>query len=243
MEGIGNADGELARHMRCPQARRDQALIFWYHMIQIEHRIVKVRHFRCRGVREALPWRRKVRIIRLWIGFLIVISILSSSPGAIAQPSGEYTGRKLSLDFKDAEIRNVLGFIADVAGVNIVMGSDVTGKITIRLVDVPWDQALDVILQSKSLGMKRMGNVLWIAPQERLRKEEEAQLASERAKEKLEDLRTEMIRLKYADAREMASIVKNFLSDRGSVSVDVRTNTLIVRDVPKNIEEIKDLFR
>ncbi len=184
-----------------------------------------------------------MRILRFWISFLIVISILSSGPGVIAQSSGEYTGRKISLDFRDAEIRNVLGLIADVAGVNIVMGSDVKGKLTIRLVDVPWDQALDVILQSKSLGMKRMGNVLWIAPRERLRKEEEARLASERAKEKLEDLRTEMIRLKYADAREMASIVQNFLSDRGSVSVDVRTNTLIVRDVPKNIEEIKNLFR
>ena len=184
-----------------------------------------------------------MRFFRIGIGFFIVISILSSRPGSMGQPSGEYTGQEISLDFRGAEIRSVLRFIADFAGLNIVMGSDVKGRITIRLVEVPWDQALDVILQSQSLGMKRMGNVLWIAPRERLRKEEEGRLASERAKEKLEDLRTEMIRLKYADAKEMASVLKDFLSDRGTVSVDVRTNTLIVRDVAKNIEEIKELFR
>jgi type IV pilus assembly protein PilQ len=184
-----------------------------------------------------------VTFLRIGIGFFVVISILSLSPCSIGQPSGQCAGSEISLDFNDAEIRNVLRLIADLAGLNIVMGSDVKGRITIRFVDVPWDQALDVILQSQSLGMKRMGNVLWIASRERLRKEEEARLASERAKERLEDLRTEMIRLKYADAKEMASIVKNFLSDRGTVSVDVRTNTLIIRDVPKNIEEIKDLFR
>ena len=181
--------------------------------------------------------------LRIGIGFFIVMSILSSSPGPIGQPSGEYAGQEISLEFRDAEIRSVLRFIADFAGFNIVMGSDVKGRITIRLVDVPWDQALDVILQSQSLVMKRMWNVLWVAPRERLRKEEEARLASERAKDWLEDLRSEMIRLKYADAKEMASIVKNLLSDRGTVSVDVRTNTLIVRDVAENIEEIKDLFR
>ncbi len=184
-----------------------------------------------------------MRFVTIWIRFLVVIVILSSSPSSFAQPPREYTGRKISLDFRDAEIRNVLRFIADVAELNMVLGNEVKGRVTIRLVDVPWDQALHVILQSHSLGMKRMGNVLWIASRERLRKEEEARLASKRTTEKLEDLETEMIRLNYADAREMASIVKNFLSDRGSVSVDARTNTLIVRDVPKIIEEIKDLFR
>ena len=184
-----------------------------------------------------------MRLVIIGIGFFIVISILSWTPGSIGQPSRKYTGQEISLDFRDAEIRSVLRFVADFAGLNIVMGTDVKGRITIRLLDVPWDQALDVILQSQSLGMKRMGNVLWIAPRERFRKEEEARLASERAKEKLEDLRTEMIRLNYADAKEMASIIKSLLSDRGTVSVDVRTNTLIVRDVLENIEEIKALFR
>jgi type IV pilus assembly protein PilQ len=193
--------------------------------------------------RRTVQRKTTVKTLRIWVALLAAISILSSTPILVAQPSGQYTGRKISLDFRDADIRNVLGFIADVAELNIVVGNDVKGRVTIRLVDVPWDQALEVILQSESLGVKRTGNVLWIAPEDRLRKEEEARLASKRTTEKLVDLETEMIRLKYADAREMASIVKNFLSDRGRVTVDVRTNTLIVRDVPKNIEEIKDLFR
>ena len=196
-----------------------------------------------RRVARRRPRTQKVRLVRIGIGFVIAISILSWAPGAIGQPSRQYVGQEISLDFRDAEIRSVLRFIAEFAGLNIVMGADVKVRITIRLVDIPWDQALDVILQSRSLGVKRIGSVLWIAPRERLRKEEEARLTSERAREKLEDLRTEMIRLNYADAKEMASIVKNFLSDRGTVSVDVRTNTLIVRDVPENIEEIKALFR
>lgn len=184
-----------------------------------------------------------MRPIKTWIAFLIGVSVLFSGLSSPAQPPKEYIGRKMSLDFRDADIRNVLRLIADVAELNIVMADDVKGRVTIRLVEVPWDQALDVILQTKSLGMERMGNVLWIAPLDRIRKEQEARLASERAKEKIEDLRTELIRLKYASAREMVPVVKNFLSERGTVSVDARTNTLIIKDTPENIEEIKKLFR
>jgi len=147
------------------------------------------------------------------------------------------------LDFEDADIRNILGFIAEVSELNIVAGDNVKGRVTIRLVDVPWDQALDLILQSQSLGMVRIGNVIRIAPAKRLSKEEQDRLASKRTKEKLEDLKTEMIHLKYAIARDMVPVAKNFLSERGTVSVDERTNTLIIRDTSKNIEEIKNLFR
>lgn len=143
----------------------------------------------------------------------------------------------------DADLRNILRLIAEISELNIVAGDDVKGRVTIRLVDVPWEQALEVILQSQSLGMVRVGNVIRIAPIERLRREEQDSLASERAKEKLEDLKTEMIHLKYAIAQDMIPVVKNFLSERGSVSADDRTNTLIIRDTSKNIEEIKDLFR
>lgn len=143
----------------------------------------------------------------------------------------------------DADLRNILRLIAEISELNIVAGDDVKGRVTIRLVDVPWEQALEVILQSQSLGMVRVGNVIRIAPIERLRREEQDRLASERAKEKLEDLKTEMIHLKYAIAQDMIPVVKNFLSERGSVSADDRTNTLIIRDTSKNIEEIKDLFR
>jgi type IV pilus assembly protein PilQ len=168
---------------------------------------------------------------------------LSSSSSLIAQPPRQYTGRRITLDFKDADIRNIFRFIAEVSNLNIVIGDEVRGSVTIRLVDVPWDQALEVILQSQSLGMVRIGNVIRIAPIEKLRKEEETRLASKRAQEKMEDLRTEMIHLKYAIARDMIPVVKNFLSERGTVSADERTNTLIIKDTSENIETIKDLFR
>jgi len=161
----------------------------------------------------------------------------------LAQPPERYRGRRISLDFVDADLRNILRLIAEVSELNIVAGDDVKGRVTIRLLDVPWDQALEVILQSQSLGMVRVGNVIRIAPVDRLRREEQDRLASERTKEKLEDLKTEMIHLKYAIAQDMIPVVKNLLSQRGSVSADDRTNTLIIRDTSKNIEEIKDLFR
>jgi len=157
-------------------------------------------------------------------------------PSSLAQP-------KISLDFKDADVRNILKLIAEVSGFNIVLGDDVKGRVTIKLVDVFWDQALEVILQSQSLGMVKIGNVIQIASLEKLRKEEEIRFASERAKEKLEDLRTEMIRLKYAKANDMVPVIKIFLSERGAVIADERTNTLVIRDIPKNIETIKNLFR
>lgn len=180
---------------------------------------------------------------RMWIPILIAFSIFFSSEGTLAQPEKHYTGRKITLDFKDADVRNIFRLIAEVSDLNIVIGDEVRGKITIRLVEVPWDQALDVILQSQSLGMVRVGNVIRIAPVEKLRRERETGLAAKRAQEKMGDLRTEMIHLKYAIARDMVPVVQDFLSERGAVSADERTNTLIIRDTSENIEAIKDLFR
>lgn len=179
----------------------------------------------------------------IWITFLIGLSILSSSLCSLAQPAGEYTNRRIFLDFRDADMRNVLKLIAEVGELNIVISDEVKGRVTIILVDVPWDQALEVILQSQSLDMVKIGNVARIAPLEKLRKENETQLASKRAKEKMEDLRTGMIRLNYAIAKDMVPVVKIFLGERGSVSADERTNTLIIRDISENIEAIKNLFR
>ncbi len=152
-----------------------------------------------------------------------------------------YTGRKLSLDFKDADIKNILRLIAEVSDLNIIAAEDVKGKVTIRLVDVPWDQALDIILQSNDLGKVRIGNVIRVAPIDKLKKEEEEVLAAKRAKEKLEDLGTELIPVNYATAKELEDQVKGILSDRGSVNVDERTNILIVKDIRSAIEEAKDL--
>ena len=164
---------------------------------------------------------------------------------AIEEPlaEGKYAGRKLSLDFKDADIKNILRLIAEVSNLNIIAGEDVTGKITMRLVDVPWDQALDVILQARSLGMIRAGNVIRVAPMEKLKKEVEEELTAKRAKEKLEDLVTELIPINYATGKEILPQVKSVLSERGDVKVDERTNILIVKDIPKNIAGAKNLVR
>jgi type IV pilus assembly protein PilQ len=154
-----------------------------------------------------------------------------------------YTGRKLSLDFKDADIKNILRLIAEVSNLNIIAGDEVTGKITMRLVDVPWDQALEIILQSKNLGMTQVGNVVRIAPLEALKREIQAELEARRAKERLEDLVTELVPINYATAKEIMPQVKSILSDRGDVKVDERTNTLIVKDIPKSIPAVKNLVK
>ncbi len=152
-----------------------------------------------------------------------------------------YTGRKLSLDFKDADINNILRLIAEVSDLNIIAAEDVKGKVTIRLVDVPWDQALDIILQSNDLGKVKIGNVIRVAPIDKLKKEEEDALAARRAKEKLEDLSTELIPVNYATAKDLQDQVKGILSERGTVAVDERTNVLVVKDIKSAIHEAKDL--
>jgi type IV pilus assembly protein PilQ len=158
-------------------------------------------------------------------------------------PEKIYTGRKLSLDFKDADIKNILRLIAEVSNLNIIAGDDVTGKITMRLVDVPWDQALDIILQTRSLGMSRVGNVIRIAPVDTLKKEVQTELEAKRAKEKLEDLVTELIPVNYATAKDLTGQIKHVLSDRGDIKVDDRTNILIVKDIARNIGLVRSLVK
>jgi type IV pilus assembly protein PilQ len=154
-----------------------------------------------------------------------------------------YTGRRMSLDFKDADIKNILRLIAEVSNFNIITGDDVTGKVTMRLVDVPWDQALEIILQARSLGMSKVGNVIRIAPLDSLKKEIQAELEAKRTKEKLEDLVTELIPVNYATAKELLSQIKGILSERGDIKVDDRTNILIVKDIPRNILLAKNLVK
>jgi type IV pilus assembly protein PilQ len=164
--------------------------------------------------------------------------------GGIIQASQKvYSGTKLSLDFKDADIKNILRLIAEVSNLNIITGDDVTGKITMRLVDVPWDQALEIILQSKNLGMTRVGNVVRIAPLDVLKKEIQAELEAKRAKERLEDLVMELIPINYAAAKEIMPQIKSILSERGDIKVDERTNTLIIKDIPKSIPPVKNLVK
>jgi type IV pilus secretin PilQ/predicted competence protein len=155
----------------------------------------------------------------------------------------EYQGRRISLDFKDVEIADVLRLIAEVSDLNLIAGDEVQGKVTIRLVDVPWDQALDVILLTKGLGFVRVGNVLRIAPSEVLKAEEEVRLQERRNKEKLEDLEVKLQPVNYASVKEVSELVKRLLSARGTVNTDERTNTLIIKDIASVVDEAVALVK
>ncbi|MEM9177876.1 MAG: type IV pilus secretin PilQ, partial [Myxococcota bacterium] len=154
----------------------------------------------------------------------------------------EYRGRRVSLDFKDVAIADVLRLIAEVSDLNIIAGDEVSGNVTIRLVDVPWDQALDVILMTKGLGFVRVGNVLRIAPSDVLKAEEEVRLQERRNKEKLEDLEVKLLPVNYASVRDTEGLVKRLLSARGTVNLDERTNTLIIKDIASVIDEASALI-
>jgi len=170
------------------------------------------------------------------------------SPVGLLQEGGfqegkPYVGRRISLDFKDAEIDDVLRLVAEVSDLNVIAGDEVGGKVTIRLVDVPWDQALDVILMTQGLGFERVGNVLRIAPQDLIQAEREARMQERRALEKLEDLVVKLQPVNYADVREVAKLIKRLLSARGSVNTDERTSTLIMKDIPSVIDEATALVK
>lgn len=158
------------------------------------------------------------------------------------QASG-YTGRKISLDFKDADIGNILRLMAEVSKLNIIAGEDVKGKVSLRLIEVPWDQAFDIILKTNGLGMVQEGNVVRILPVAKIKQESDEALASKKAKEKLEDLDIKLVPVNYATAGTLESQVKDVLSDRGTVKQEARTNTLIIRDTPANIAKAVDLIR
>jgi type IV pilus assembly protein PilQ len=155
----------------------------------------------------------------------------------------EYVGRRISLDFKEVEIADVLRLVAEVSDLNVIAGDEVKGKVTIRLVDVPWDQALDVILLTKGLGFARIGNVLRIAANDVLAQEEELRLQERRAKEKLEDLVVKLQPVNYASVDEVAGMVTKLLTERGSVNKDKRTNTLIIKDIASVIDEATALVK
>ena len=159
----------------------------------------------------------------------------------------QYTGERLSLMFQDIEIRAVLQIIAQHTGLNLVASDTVRGNLTLRLQNVPWDQALDIILKTKGLDKRIDGNVMLVAPAQEIAAREEAELESSRKVAELAPLRTELIQINYAKASEIASLLKaaenSLLSERGSVSVDERTNTLLVQDTADKLEEVRELSR
>ncbi len=162
-----------------------------------------------------------------------------------------YTGKKLSLNFQDIEIRSVLQLLADFTDKNIVVSDSVKGNITLRLKNVPWDQALDIVLESKALGMRNNGNVIWVAPASELAAKEQQELQSLKRIKELEPLVTEYLSVNYARAEDLIELVKvskgdkdgTLLSNRGTISVDTRTNTLLVQDTVSRIDSIREMVK
>ena len=156
-----------------------------------------------------------------------------------------YSGERLSLNFQDIEVRSVLQLIADFTGINVVVSDTVRGSLTLRLKNVPWDQALDIILKTKGLAMRQSGNVMLVAPSEEIAAREKLELESQKQIEELEPLYSEFIQVNYAKASDLASLLKSadttLMSDRGMVTTDERTNTLLVQDTASKLVEVRQL--
>lgn len=157
-----------------------------------------------------------------------------------------YTGERLSLNFQNIEVRAILQLIADFTGLNMVVSDAVSGHVTLRLKNVPWGQALDIILRSRGLGMRQSGNVIMVAPSEELAARERLELEANRQVEELAPLYTEFMQINYASASDLMSLIQvkenNLLSARGNVSIDERTNTLIIQDVSSSLEAVRGLI-
>ncbi len=159
------------------------------------------------------------------------------------QRSKAYVGQKISLVFDDADIRNILQLIGEVSDLNIIVSDEVKGNVTLRLVDVPWDQALDLVLEIRELGKLQDGNILRILPAVKIRQLQQEQFAAARAKEKLEDLVTDLVPVNYTDVESLVKSCEKRLSDRGKVIGDVRDKKLIITDIPSVVADIKQLVR
>ncbi|HXE22026.1 MAG TPA: type IV pilus secretin PilQ [Rhodoferax sp.] len=193
--------------------------------------------------------------------FVVEVRPQKINPSKLTQGPG-YHGEKLSLNFQNIEVRSLLQVIADFTNFNIVTSDSVTGSLTLRLKDVPWDQALDIILQAKGLGMRKNGNVLWIAPKDEIEATEKRDLQAKAALQGLEPLQTQSFQLNYAKAVTIAAQLNGvgvpgvggggggavstgstrILSPRGSVIAEPRTNQLFVSDIPSKLEQVQELI-
>ncbi|MGA7539391.1 MAG: type IV pilus secretin PilQ [Steroidobacteraceae bacterium] len=175
--------------------------------------------------------------------YVVELQPLKQGQAQLQKP--KYTGERLTLNFQDIAIRAVLQLLADASGQNIVVSDSVSGSVTLRLQNVPWDQALAVILQDKGLGEEKDGNVIIVAPQAELAARQKAEFAAQHAVQQLEPLRSEYLQINYAKAADLAALIKSqsnsLLSKRGNVAVDDRTNTLLLQDTPDNLEQINRL--
>jgi len=178
--------------------------------------------------------------------FVLEVKPVIADPARAAAQKGRYTGERLSLNFQNVEVRAVLNVIADFTDLNIITSDTVTGNITLRLKDVPWDQALEIILQTRGLDSRRSGNVIWIAPRDELATREKLALESANQISDLEQTRTESFQMNYQKAADVQKLLSDptqrILSKRGSAVVDARTNTLFVQDTPSRLEDVRRLI-
>jgi type IV pilus assembly protein PilQ len=183
------------------------------------------------------------------------IEIKPSLKRTAADEKKEYTGERLTLNFQDIDVRSVLQLLADTSGQNIVVSDSVTGNLTLRLQNVPWDQALDIVLRTKGLDKRRQDNVIIIGPTAELASREKAELAAHKEVQELAPVRTEFMQVNYAKVADLAKLIRpsagggagggrnSMLSQRGSLSVDERTNTLLVQDTSENLADIRRLVQ
>src|SRR6202161_954850 len=166
-----------------------------------------------------------------------------------AEEKKEYTGERLTLNFQDIDVRSVLQLLADTSGQNIVVSDSVTGNLTLRLQNVPWDQALDIVLRTKGLDKRRQDNVIIIGPTDELASREKAELAAHKEVQELSPTRTEFMQVNYAKVVDLAKLIKStnakdsMLSPRGSLSFDERTNTLLVQDTSDKLADVRRLVQ
>lgn len=174
---------------------------------------------------------------------MVAAELIEEAAAEEALPAKKYVGRRIDLDMVDADIRDVLKLLAEVSDLNIVASDDVKGQVTLRLKNVPWDQAFDLILKTKALDRVQEGNIVRVAPASKLAKERQEFLAAKKAEEKLEDLQTEFIRISYDEALSLESQVKKLLSDRGEATSHEPTNTLIIKDIRAGIDEALEYIK
>lgn len=180
--------------------------------------------------------------------FIVEVKPVAVDPDKLTRGGGaKYTGEKLTLNFQKIDVREALNVIADFTGTNMVISDTVSGNITLRLKDVPWDQAFDIILQSRGLDMRKIGNVIQVAPRAEIAAKEKIELTSRQEISELQDLRTESFQISYQKADALAALLSSdkqrILSKRGSAVVDARTNTLFIQDTPDRLEEARKLIK
>ena len=181
--------------------------------------------------------------------YVISVKPLSKKEAERRKNEFTYVGERISLNFQDIEVRAVLQLIADFTELNLVASDTVSGRITLRLQDVPWDQALDLVLKTKGLDKRQVGNVLMVAPGAEIAERERQQIEANRQIAELAPLRSEFVRIRYAKAQDIVGLFEagsedggSLTSPRGSVVVDVRTNSIIITDTEAKLAEIRDLL-